>query len=155
MVTSEKREIGIALKQLVEGEPTAFAAVVPESATMFATVVIGFLGLLVRRRFGAASTRPELAIYAKDVHRAHQADGLPPIWVVETALRAAAGETSLLEERQSEELYAATGRLVRRHLRDLNLNDESKASLLLEAESLVQAAFSVGAADNPHPGGQR
>jgi hypothetical protein len=138
---SSNPELRGAFEELIDGNSTSFSALLSESPIAFATIMVAFLGVLIRARFGAAVARSDLAKYANETHRVHEADDCPSLLVIESALRAADGEVSVLEQSQSEIFYEAVGLLVRSLLNEMDLTDGSKSLLLGEADEIIREAL--------------
>jgi len=136
-------EVEDAFELFVNGNAAPFSTFMSESPVAYGAILIGFLGLLVHEKFGSEPSRPDLAKYASDVHRAREPDGSPPLWVVESAIRAASGELSILDHSQSEDFFGAIGMLLRSLLVDLHLNDESKTKILLKGSEIVRKTLSI------------
>ena len=137
-------ELERGLRALVGGNGPAFSALFDDYPDEFYVgTVFGLLAMLVERKFGPTPSVAQLAAFAGRVHEESDDPQLPAPWLLETALRGAAGSRDLLVQSQSVALLEAVGLTLRALLADLSRRPNDDEELVAAAMPIVAQAFEI------------
>jgi hypothetical protein len=123
-----------AVERLLDGEiDEAVSELGPTGDTLVVSLMLALLGVSVREKFGRNAPVSELASYAHEIQASMDSADIPPRWVIESVLRAGAGNSLLFGQLGTESptnLYEGVGLILGYLLSDLDPDQRLRNKLI-------------------------
>jgi hypothetical protein len=144
-VTMTDSRLRAAIGKLLDGRVDEVVSELgPVDDEYVVSLMLALLGVSVRAKFGRDAPVSQLAAYAERIKAALAGSAAPPRWVIESVLRAGAGNSLLFSQLRSESptnLYEGVGLTLGYLLSDLDPDLEMRTRLINEVISVARVAY--------------
>jgi hypothetical protein len=134
-----------AIRKLLAGQiDEVMSDLGPTADDYVVSLMLALLGVCVRQKFGRNSPVSQLASYAQEIQESAGVESTPPLWMVESILRAGVGNSLLFSQLGSESsitLYEGVGLTLGFLLSDLAPDLRMRDRLTQEVIGISRPAF--------------